>query len=196
MENQSRSSQINRKTLETNIKLRLDLDKKDGTSIDTGLPFFDHMLSSWCKHGQFGLQLEAAGDLEVGSHHLVEDTGICLGLALKECLAQKQGIKRFAHTIICMDDAQVTVSVDLGGRPYLRFDVDMATEDIRGYNTAVTEDFFRALVSNGGFNLHITKNSGINSHHIVEAIFKAVGITLHQATRVEGTDIPSTKGIL
>ncbi|MDD3777000.1 MAG: imidazoleglycerol-phosphate dehydratase HisB [Actinomycetota bacterium] len=196
MEKQSRSSQINRKTLETNILLKLDLDSASQADIDTGLPFFDHMLASFSRHGAFGLQVKARGDLEVDSHHLVEDVGICLGLALKECLALKQTIRRFAHSMICMDDALVTVAVDLGGRSYLKFKVDMAVEDIKGFNTAVTEDFFRALSANGCFNLHIDKNSGINSHHIIEAMFKAVGIALHQATRIEGNSIPSTKGTL
>ncbi|MGM0365834.1 MAG: imidazoleglycerol-phosphate dehydratase HisB [Actinomycetota bacterium] len=193
---QKRNSEIRRKTSETDIELRLDIDGRGMAEVDTGIPFFDHMLSSFARHGGFDLFVSASGDIQVGSHHLVEDVGICLGKALGECIREKRGIKRFAHSIICMDDAEVTLSADLGGRSYLRFDVDMCGEVIKGYNTAVTEDFFRALVTNSFINLHIKKNAGLNSHHIIEAVFKALGITLHQATRITERGIPSTKGTI
>jgi len=193
---QNRNSEIRRKTSETDITLRLDIDGRGTAEIGTGMPFFDHVLSSFARHGSFDLYISASGDLETGPHHLVEDVGICLGKAIGECLKSKEGIKRFAHSIICMDETEVTLSLDIGGRSYLRFDVDMASEMIGGYNTMVTEDFFRALVTNSFINLHIKKNVGLNSHHIIEAIFKAMGITLHEATRITGGGIPSTKGTI
>ncbi len=189
-----RKSEIKRKTSETDIELKLDIDGGGRTEIETGIPFFDHVLSSFGRHSGFDLYVSAKGDIELGSHHLVEDTGICLGKALFECVKDKRGIKRFSHTIICMDEAEVTLSTDIGGRAYLRFDVDMDDEVIKGYNTMVTEDFLRALVTNSFINLHIKKNVGLNSHHIIEAIFKGLGITLAQATRVTGKGVPSTKG--
>ncbi len=193
-EKQKRSSEIRRKTSETNIMLMLDIDGSGRAEIDTGIPFLDHMLSSFARHGRFDLTVKAKGDLEVDCHHLVEDVGICLGRALAECTRHKEGIARFAHSIICMDEAQVILSADLGGRSYLRFDADMPNEVIKGYHTPVTEDFFRALVANSFMNLHIKKDVGLNAHHIIEAIFKALGLVLHQATRITQKGIPSTKG--
>jgi imidazoleglycerol-phosphate dehydratase len=191
-----RISEIKRKTSETDIFLRINLDGSGNTDIDTGLPFFDHMLDSFARHGSFDLNVRGSGDLKTGSHHLVEDMGICLGKALYECLESKKGITRFAYGIICMDEAEISISMDLGGRAYLRFDVDMIGETIEGYNTRETGEFFRALVSNSFINLHIKKNVGLNSHHIVEAIFKGLGIVLHDATRITRGDLPSTKGTL
>lgn len=193
---QKRNSEVTRKTTETDIVLRLDIDGEGKADINTGIPFFDHVLSSFARHGSLDLYIAASGDIEIGSHHLVEDVGICMGKAIGECLKEKEGIKRFAHSIMCMDEAEVTLSLDIGGRSYLRFDADMQSEVIKGFNTMVTEDFFRALVTNSFINLHIKKNVGLNSHHIIESIFKAMGIILYEATRITGRGIPSTKGTI
>lgn len=192
-----RKAKISRKTKETDIKLEFDLDGEGRANIKTSIPFFDHILESFTRHGSFNMDLKASGDLDVGCHHLVEDAGICIGRAINECLKDKQGIKRFGHVLLPMDDAEVSVSIDIGGRAYLRYSVDMEYEKINGLETSVIEDFFRALCSNGFINLHINKNTGLDSHHIIEAIFKAFGIVLHDASRKKGTDsVPSTKGLI
>ena len=143
------------------------------------------------------MKLQASGDLEAGCHHLVEDVGICLGKAIFECLKNKRGIKRFGYILLPMDETEVTISIDIGGRTYLRYNVDIEYEKLDGIETNVIEEFFRALVSNSFINLHINKNTGLNSHHIIEAIFKAFGIVLHNASRKSGTGTtPSTKGLM
>ena len=190
-----RKAEITRKTKETDIKIDFDLDGSGTADIETSIPFFDHILESFTRHGSFDMKIRAAGDAEVDCHHLVEDVGICLGKAIFKCLKDKKGIKRFGYILLPMDEAEVTVSIDIGGRAYLRYDVDIEYEKLEGMETAVVEDFFRALASNSFMNLHINKNTGMNSHHIIEAIFKAFGIVLHDASRISGTDsIPSTKG--
>ncbi len=192
-----RKAKIIRKTKETDVKLEFDLDGSGMADIDTSIPFFDHMLESFTRHGNFNMKIRASGDLGVDSHHLVEDIGICLGRAIFECLKDKGGIKRFGYILLPMDEAEVSVSIDIGGRAYLRYSVDMEHEKINGMETIIIEDFFRALVSNGFINLHINKNTGLNSHHIIEAVFKAFGIVLYDASRrVEAGSIPSTKGII
>lgn len=196
-EKMKRRAKIIRRTKETDIKLEFDLDGNGTADIETSIPFFDHMLESFTRHGNFNMKIRASGDLEVGSHHLVEDAGICLGKAIFECLKDKGGIKRFGYILLPMDEAEVSVSIDIGGRAYLRYSVDMEYEKIDGVETAIIEDFFRALVSNSFINLHINKNTGLNSHHIIEAIFKAFGIVLCNASRrIETGLIPSTKGII
>ncbi len=191
-----RKAKIERKTKETSIVLELDLDGEGNTDIDTSIPFLDHILESFARHGRFDLFLKASGDIEVDSHHLVEDIGICLGKAIAESLKDKKGIKRFACTVIPMDEAEISISMDIGGRAYLSYRVDMEYERLEGgMETSIIEDFFRALVSNSFINLHITKNAGIASHHIIEAMFKAFGLILNDACRLTGGDfIPSTKG--
>lgn len=192
-----RKSKIIRKTGETDIKLEFDLDGGGTANIETPVPFLNHMLESFTRHGRFDLNIKAQGDIEVDSHHLVEDIGICLGKAIFECLKDKKGIKRFGYILLPMDDAEVSVSVDTGGRAYLRYNVDIEYEKINGMETIVVEDFFRALVNNSFINLHINKKTGLNSHHIIEAIFKAFGIVLHDASRVtEEGSMPSTKGLI
>jgi imidazoleglycerol-phosphate dehydratase len=191
-----RKAKIERKTEETSIILRLDIDGKGDSDINTSIPFLDHVLESFAGHGKFDLYLKASGDIDVGSHHLVEDIGICLGKAIAGCLEDKKGIKRFGNITIPMDEAEISISMDIGGRAYLSYRVDMEYEILEGgLETSIIEDFFRALVSNSFINLHITKNAGLASHHIIEAVFKAFGLTLHQASRLTGGDlIPSTKG--
>jgi len=143
------------------------------------------------------MKLRASGDLKVSGHHLIEDVGICLGKAIFDCLKNKSGIKRFGSILLPMDETEITISIDIGGRAYLRYNVDIDYEKIDGMETIMVEEFFRALVSNSFINLHINKNTGLNSHHIVEAIFKAFGIVLYDATRLSGAGtIPSTKGII
>jgi imidazoleglycerol-phosphate dehydratase len=191
-----RISKINRKTKETDIKLQLNLDGEGKSDISTTIPFLDHVLESFARHGRFDLTIKSSGDTAVESHHLVEDLGICLGQAIAECLKDKKGIVRFADVTIPMDEAEISVSVDIGGRPYLSYRVEMAYEVLEGgMETSIIEDFFQALVNKCAINLHITKNSGLASHHIIEAAFKAFGLTLKQASRFTGEDsVPSTKG--
>ena len=192
-----RKAEITRKTKETDIKIDFNLDGSGTADIETSIPFLDHILESFTRHGSFDMKLRASGDEAVDCHHLVEDVGICLGKAISKCLKDKKGIKRFGYILLPMDEAEVTVSIDIGGRAYLRYNVDIEYEKLEGMETAVVEDFFRALVSNSFINLHINKNTGINSHHIIEAIFKAFGIVLHDASRISGTStIPSTKGLI
>lgn len=191
-----RKAKIERKTKETSIILRLDIDGKGDSDINTSIPFLDHVLESFAKHGKFDLYLKASGDINIESHHLVEDIGICLGKAIAGCLEDKKGIKRFGNITIPMDEAEISISMDIGGRAYLSYRVDMEYEILEGgLETSIIEDFFQALISNSFINLHITKNAGLASHHIIEAVFKAFGLTLHQASRLTGGDlIPSTKG--
>ncbi|MBE3093076.1 MAG: imidazoleglycerol-phosphate dehydratase HisB [Chloroflexi bacterium] len=192
-----RKTKIIRKTKETNITLEFDLDGSGIADIETSVPFFNHIIESFTRHGNFNMKLQASGDLEAGCHHLVEDVGICLGKAIFECLKNKKGIKRFGYILLPMDETEVTVSIDIGGRAYLRYNVDVEYEKLDGMETIVIEEFFRALVNNSFINLHINKNTGLNSHHIIEAIFKAFSIVLHDASRESGTGtIPSTKGLI
>lgn len=192
-----RKTKIIRKTKETDITLEFDLDGSGIADIETSVPFFNHILESFTRHGNFNMKLRASGDLEAGCHHLVEDVGICLGKAIFECLKNKKGIKRFGYILLPMDETEVTVSIDIGGRAYLRYNVDVEYEKLDGMETIVIEEFFRALVNNSFINLHINKNTGLNSHHIIEAIFKAFSIVLHDASRESGTGtIPSTKGLI
>jgi len=192
-----RKEKIIRKTKETSIKLEFNLDGNGNTEIKTPVPFFNHVIGSFAKHGSFDLKLIADGDIEVGCHHLIEDIGICLGKAIAGCLKDKKGIRRFAHIILPMDEAEITISMDIGGRAYLRYNVDLEYEKLENLETTIIKDFFRSLVNNSFINLHINKNVGLDSHHIIEAIFKAFGIALKSATRIAGTDnIPSTKGVI
>jgi len=188
---------IKRKTNETDIEIELNIDGCGDSEINTPVPFLNHVLSSFARHGSFNLRIKAAGDVEVDPHHLIEDIGICLGKALVECIGDKKGINRFGFVIIPMDETEVTISLDLGGRPYLRYSVEILNEKIENMSTMLVLDFFKALTDNSSMNLHINKNVGVNSHHIIEAVFKAFGIALKQAVlRGSGTSVPSTKGIL
>ncbi len=191
-----RKSSIDRRTEETEIKLELNIDGEGRSDISTPIPFLDHVLESFARHGRFDLAVKASGDTAVESHHLMEDLGICLGQAIDGCLKDRKGIVRFADITIPMDEAEVSISMDIGGRPYLSYRVEMAYEVLEGgMETSIIEDFFQALVNKCSINLHITKNSGLASHHIIEAVFKAFGLTLKQASRLTGEDsVPSTKG--
>ena len=183
----AREAKIERKTSETSIALRLVVDGKGDSKVSTGIPFFDHMLTLFARHGIFDLDLDARGDIEVDFHHTVEDTGITLGQALVKALADKAGIRRYGFSYVPMDEALVRVVVDLSGRPYLAFN---APKNV--------EEFLRAVSVHGGMNLHVDVLAGRDAHHMAEGVFKALARALDQATgidpRVQG--VPSTKGIL
>jgi imidazoleglycerol-phosphate dehydratase len=192
-----RIKSIKRKTNETDIEIELNIDGSGDSEITTPVPFLNHVLSSFARHGSFDLRIKATGDIEVDPHHLIEDIGICLGKVVAECIGDKKGINRFGFVIIPMDETEVAVSLDLGGRPYLRYSVEILNEKIENMPTMLVSDFFKALVDNSSMNLHINKNVGVNSHHIIEAVFKAFGIALKQAVRMGSCNsIPSTKGML
>ena len=195
----SRSATVSRSTKETRIDLRLDLEGEGGTEISTGLPFFDHMLDQLSRHGGLGLTVRAEGDLEVDSHHTVEDTGIVLGRALREALGDKAGVRRFASITVPLDEAAVEVVLDLSGRPFLHYEVDFPGEKILGdppFDPQLAEEFWRAFATAAAITLHIVMRRGKNTHHIVEASFKGVARALRDAVRVEGAALPSTKGTL
>lgn len=190
-----RTSEISRKTEETDITASLCLDG-GAADVKTGVGFFDHMLLSFAKHSGFGLRLDAAGDLYVDAHHTVEDCGIVLGRALKQAIGPGEGIRRFASAHVPMDEALAFCAVDIAGRAFLRFEADFPQQVIGGYDACLTEEFFRAFAVNAEITLHIKAEYGSNSHHITEAMFKALAIALREAAAVVGQGIPSTKGIL
>jgi imidazoleglycerol-phosphate dehydratase len=191
------TSRITRRTKETDIDLTLELDGQGRVDIDTGIPFLDHMLHLFAAHGYFDLKIKALGDLEVDEHHTVEDIGICLGHAFKETLAARPGFRRFGHALVPMDEALAIVSVDLSNRPYLHFEVSFKPGGA-GLDPQLVKEFFRAFSLHGGMTLHIKVPHGDNTHHIIEAIFKAAGRALDTATQPEprAQGAPSTKGVL
>lgn len=191
-----RQTEISRKTKETDIKLSLCLEGGD-ISIDTGIGFFDHMLNSFATHAGFGLELEVKGDLYVDEHHTVEDTGIVLGKAFSQILKDKSSIDRFGSFYVPMDEALAFASVDISGRPFLVFDAEFPQEMCGQYNCAMTVEFMRALAYNAGITLHIKSLYGDNSHHITEAIYKAVAHALRLAVKENTSNKPlSAKGVL
>lgn len=193
-----RTSTITRNTKETQIKLTLNIDGTGNSTIDTGIGFFDHMLEGFSKHGFFDLLLKVQGDLQVDCHHTVEDTGIALGTAIKEAIAEKKGMKRYGSFTLPMDETLVLCAVDLCGRPYLSFDYKFEKESIGYIDTEMIREFFYAISYATGMNLHIKVLDGSNTHHIIEAMFKAFAKALDQATsvdeRIQG--VLSTKGTL
>lgn len=193
-----RIGQIERTTTETEIKLNLNLDGKGKGNIASGVPFLDHMLDLWTKHGQFDFQLEAKGDTHIDDHHTVEDIGICLGKALAEALGDKAGIKRYGTSFVPMDESLVMVSLDLSGRPYLGFNVTYPATTVGNFACELVEEFLRAFVNNGGVTLHVRLIEGQNTHHIIEAIFKALGRALREGVSIDPTieGVLSTKGSL
>lgn len=190
-----RTSTIKRNTKETQISLKLNLDGGKVT-VDTGIGFFDHMLTALAFYAGFGLELKASGDLNVDGHHTVEDVGICLGMAFKEALGEKKGIARFGTAYVPMDEALCRTVLDISNRPYLVFDAEMPQPMIGGYDACLTEEFMRAFAMNSGITLHMSALYGKNAHHITEALFKALGLALKQAVKVEGDAVVSTKGVL
>ena len=193
-----RTAAVERRTAETKICLSVQLDEPKTPLVQTGLGFFDHMLVLLGKHGFFGLQLEVQGDLEVDGHHTVEDTGICLGQALQQALGDKAGIARYGTAFVPMDEALAMVSLDISGRPYLVFDAQLPFGKVGDFDLELVEEFLRALSVHAGLTLHVRLLSGKNAHHMVEAIFKALGRALAEAmakdSRVRG--VLSTKGTL
>lgn len=194
-----REASIDRTTTETSIRTRLNVDGKGTSTVRSGIPFFDHMLTLFARHGLFDLDLEAKGDIEVDFHHTVEDTGITLGQVLTKALGDKKGIRRYGSAYVPMDEALVRVVVDLSGRPYLAYNPPPSVEAIGGnFSFQLVEEFLRAVAVNGGMNLHVDILAGRDAHHMAEGVFKALARALDVATqidpRVEG--VPSTKGVL
>ncbi len=194
----SRTAEVTRKTGETDIQIKLDLDGSGVCDIDTGVPFFDHMLNAFGRHGQFDLTVHAAGDVEVDAHHTVEDTGIVLGEAFCQALGDKAGITRFADSTIPMDETLVMAAVDISGRGQAYCDLPLPTERVGAFDTELAVEFFYAFARDAKLTLHVRELAGENSHHIIEAAFKAVGRAMRFACemdpRVKG--VPSTKGTL
>lgn len=193
-----RTASVVRNTKETKIKLDLNLDGKGQYEIDTGIGFFDHMLTQVVKHGLLDINLTAVGDLGVDAHHTVEDIGIVLGQAIKKALGEKIGITRYGNAIIPMDDALALVAIDLGGRPYFRYKAELGKTKIGNFDVELIQEFFQAVAIQSGMNIHIRLLDGENLHHCVEAIFKAFGRSLAMAVKIDEriSEVPSTKGIL
>ncbi len=185
-----------RKTNETEIRVNLNLDGTGDYQIGTGIPFFDHMLAQLARHGHFDLEINAKGDLEIDGHHTVEDVGWVLGQAFQEAGGDRRGIVRFGHAYVPLDEALTRVVIDFSGRPYLVYKVEFKATRIGDLQTELIEEFLKAFVQEGRFNLHVENLYGRNQHHIAETIFKATARALHMATRVEHSAIPSTKGVL
>ena len=194
-----RSASRSRTTKETDIRIEVDLDGAGTTECVTGLPFFDHMLDQLGRHGGMDLTVRAQGDLDIDAHHTVEDSGILLGAVLAEAWGDKAGVRRFASIRVPLDEALVEAVVDLSGRPFLHYEIDPPGVKILGdppFDPQLMEEFWRAVVTSAGITLHLTLVRGRNTHHIIEASVKAVARALRDAVRLEGTAVPSTKGVL
>ena len=191
----SRSAQMSRTTKETAISLRLALEGGP-VAVDTGIGFFNHMLTAFAFYARFGLELTAKGDLEVDGHHTVEDVGIVLGQALRQALGDRVGIRRFASAYIPMDEALCFTALDFSNRAYLAFDAPMPQPMIGDYDACLTQEFMRALAANAGVTLHQRCLYGKNAHHITEALFKSLGVAMAEAVAVTGSGVTSTKGVL
>lgn len=193
-----RVAELNRKTGETDISLKLCLDGTGEAKIQTGCGFLDHMLTLFAKHGGFELTVTCQGDTQVDYHHSVEDVGICLGTALLEALGDKRGIARYGHIILPMDEALILAAVDLSGRGHLSCELEIPTQKVGDFDTELCEEFFLAFVRTASLSLHLRQLAGKNSHHIIEGSFKAVARALKTAVAVEAgnNEIPSTKGVL
>jgi imidazoleglycerol-phosphate dehydratase len=193
----SRTAEISRETKETKVRLRLDLDGGDA-KISTGVGFLDHMLELLARHGRLGLQLEATGDLETGAHHTTEDVGICLGQAIDEALGDRAGIRRYGSALLPMDEALAECAIDISGRPFCDFAAELPDVTIAGFDSELAEEFFRAVANNSKMTLHIWVRSGSNTHHMIEACFKAFARTLREAVSIDPDErgVPSTKGRL
>lgn len=194
-----RTADINRKTAETDIVLRLNLDGSGRSEINTGVGFLDHMLTLFAKHGRFDLILTCNGDTEVDDHHTTEDIGIILGEAFSKALGDKKGICRYGNIILPMDEALILAATDLSGRDYLGYGLEIPAQKVGTFDTELVEEFFLGFVRNAKCNLHIKQLAGTNSHHIIEGTFKAVARVLNQAVSVDEKfkdEIPSTKGVL
>ncbi len=194
-----RIAKLERKTLETDISIEIDLDGSGEADLSSGIPFFDHMLDQICRHGLIDIKLQAKGDLEIDAHHTMEDIGITLGQALAQAIGDKKGITRYGHSYVPLDESLSRVVIDFSGRPALEYFVDFPREEVGGIDVDLIREFFQALVNNAAINLHIDTIRGTNGHHIAETIFKAFGRAVRMAithdSRIEGIT-PSTKGSL
>jgi len=195
----TRRGEVHRATKETDVSVSLQLSEGP-VVVETGLPFFDHMLAQLAKHGGFTLELRAKGDLEVDAHHTVEDVGLALGHALRDALGDKAGVRRFASVAVPLDESLCEVALDLSGRPYLRYEVELPSETpplgSPPFDPQLAEEFWRAFVTEANVTLHVGLRYGRNPHHVLESSFKAVARALRDAVRVEGSSVPSTKGVL
>ena len=191
-----RQAQVTRKTGETDITLTVNLDGTGRYDIRTGVGFFDHMLTGFARHGKFDLTVTCTGDTWVDDHHTVEDVGICLGLALKQALGDRAGIRRFGSCYVPMDEALTFTALDFSNRPYLVFDASMPQERIGEYDSCLTVEFMRALAMNAGITLHQKCFYGANAHHITAGLFNSLGMAVRDAVKVEGSGVVSTKGVL
>lgn len=194
-----RQAQVNRKTNETEIALRVAIDGTGQATINTGVGFFDHMLDLLARHGLFDLEVRAVGDLHIDAHHTVEDVGICLGKALLEAVGTPKGIRRYGHAVIPMDEALAEVAVDFSGRPFLVFNADLPKGSLGNFDVELAEEFMQALAVNARLTLHVNLRYGRNTHHCIEGIFKALAQALRRALETDprnGDAIPSTKGML
>ncbi len=194
-----RSSKLKRESKETSVEVEINLDGNNHGAISTGVPFFDHMLEQFRKHAFIDLSIKTIGDHEIDDHHAVEDTGIVLGQAIKAALGERRGIKRYASARVVMDETLVSCDIDLGTRPYLVYNVPVDKERINTFETELCIEFWRALVNNTGICVHFHKISGVNSHHIIEASFKAFALAFDQAKSIDSrlaNEIRTTKGII
>jgi imidazoleglycerol-phosphate dehydratase len=194
-----REAKLERKTKETEIKLRLNLDGKGLSEIDTGIPFIDHMLSLMAAHGFMDIQIAARGDTEIDDHHTVEDLGICLGMGISQALGEKKGIRRFGEATVPMDEVLSRVVIDISNRPFLAYRVSLVESKTGKFDVGLVKEFFRAVVNYSGITMHVDLISGDDAHHIAESIFKAFGKALDQAVGIEDrleSGVPSTKGVL
>jgi imidazoleglycerol-phosphate dehydratase len=195
----TRQAQVHRHTGETDVWVNLDLDGKGKGAVDTGIPFLDHMLQQICSHGLIDLEIKAKGDLHIDDHHTNEDVGITLGQALAKSLSDRKGIVRFGHFVAPLDEALVQVVLDFSGRPFLVYGLDIPTQRVGTYDTQLVREFFQAVVNHAQITLHIRQLAGNNSHHIIEATFKAFARVLRMATELDPRrmgEIPSSKGVL
>lgn len=191
-----RNSEVRRETAETSVVLSLELDGSGRAEISTGVGFLDHMLTLLALHGGFDLSVSCKGDLEVDAHHSVEDIGLCFGAALAQALGKKRGINRYGSILLPMDEALILCAVDLSGRPCLRYTADIPSQKVGDFDTELAREFFQAVVNTSLMSLHIRQLDGLNSHHIIEGMFKALGRALRLAVAVTGGALPSTKGVL
>ncbi len=194
----TRSADISRTTKETSIELSLTLDGDGSGTRSTGVGFFDHLLDAVARHGRLDLDVKVNGDLETGPHHTVEDTGLVLGRALDEALGDRAGIRRYGHAVVPMDEARASCALDVSGRPFTAFEADLPAEAIADFDSDLAEEFFRAVANSAKLTLHVTVERGSNTHHMVEAAFKAFARALREAVSIDPdeTGIPSTKGLL
>lgn len=194
-----RTGEINRKTAETDIRLKLGLDGSGKSAIDTGVGFLDHMLTLFASHGRFDLTIQCQGDTDVDDHHSTEDIGIALGEAFAQALGDKKGIVRYGHMILPMDEALILSAVDFSGRDFLGFDLQIPTEKVGTFDTELVEEFWLGFVRNARCNLHLKQLAGSNSHHIIEGAFKSAARSMRMAVSVDpafADEVPSTKGVL